>query len=1100
MTQLAKVIDITETFVPVDPQAFPENMSFTAREDYPTRGAPIVPYEGYNFMPTSYGYKSYFGTNSTLGIEALTSRCDDIFIVQSTTFENILIALCEDGIWTKVGEAAGAWTHAVTLAIPESGSHLNWTKALIGNNLYLYRQGGASYYLMSPDAILAYGASIATGVTGLTAYAIDGSGTGLVAGAYTYSVAYFNSTGALSAPCTGVVATLGASGSVQLSWTKLTAAVTYRIYRTLAGVTYYHDLAQPSLATPVRYSDANIAWTAITLPDVTTSYVSIAAYAAQTVTPTFLNMTGQIGIFKAGGRLGFFDSANSVAWSSIDILSEFTPDIQTLAGSAVFTEVKGRIVAIRPHGEGFIIYSTKSIVYVRQDVGATFQWNPVVVLSDSGIAYPHEVSVSTPDTTHYAWATTGMYEITNGTAKVIVPEITDFLKESNDPMYLKMLGGRYLTFSILDATYINGLTQFTTSSTGALSYSFPTATTVADYAAAVTLTGTDVCYNMNAIFQGQTATHQAAAEAARAVAGTPAKGSGFYQPLYTAYLSKPGAMDSDVTWVATPVATVMPNGTDANMCPSSGDGGLLSSAGSTTANHVAVAGSDAYVDGWTIERFVAVQSAIWEAEENARAAFNAAIVNRAASGSATVDSAIAVNTPADHQEATIGRYIRAAHGRHFGYNTCSFWLTRYIDEAFDLIRVKSTGVSSSTKSTSQGSFIVAAGSGGTIGAPAGVLAAMTGDITSIAQAAVDARNAAYIVENGPGAQQVHMDYAVLVGSTATAIGNDAGNNYPVGTGVAGVGVTMSCPAGYTASSSGTVAVLCTPTLSYSTTTTTNAYNRAKDVVIAPTTDTGFCVITGWKYTDVGGVTRTIAAAGGCALPTAPSLAAGTNGSSTLNGDPISNPMSNNGTFCSIPFSPVTIPAIQATPITWPTETVTYPGATFLLQNGSIGPVYPTLVGALVYDTQLKKWGKLKLNYSKLLDYSPINSSAGAIISSDVFGVRAGALLSSGTISLFDSLPADSYIKYGKIGYYRLGMTTTEEVKIGFRSPSTGILSVETSLDGRTIESLIGMAGAYTNALSFTLNGGTSGRWHNIEVRGNYDITHLQYRGTVNGRR
>src|SRR5690606_7340834 len=35
-------------------------------------------------------------------------------------------------------------------------------------------------------------------------------------------------------------------------------------------------------------------------------------------------------------------------------------------------------------------------------------------------------------------------------------------------------------------------------------------------------------------------------------------------------------------------------------------------------------------------------------------------------------------------------------------------------------------------------------------------------------------------------------------------------------------------------------------------------------------------------------------------------------------------------------------------------TITYPPSSFLLQEGSIGPVYPTIPGAIVYDTQLQK--------------------------------------------------------------------------------------------------------------------------------------------------
>src|SRR5690348_15105999 len=113
--QSAKFIDITRSFIPLDPATFPDTLHGTAREDFPEDAAKVVAYKGKNFLPTSYGYKSYFGMNSALGIDALTSRLDRILILQTSIFSNILVAMCEDGIWLKQGEEAGAWTHAITL-------------------------------------------------------------------------------------------------------------------------------------------------------------------------------------------------------------------------------------------------------------------------------------------------------------------------------------------------------------------------------------------------------------------------------------------------------------------------------------------------------------------------------------------------------------------------------------------------------------------------------------------------------------------------------------------------------------------------------------------------------------------------------------------------------------------------------------------------------------------------------------------------------------------------------------------------------------------------------------------------------------------------
>ena len=74
MTQRAQIIDITKSFLPGDPNAFVQNLINTDREDGEEKAFPVLPFEGYNFLPTPYGYKSYFGTNSKLGLSTLASR------------------------------------------------------------------------------------------------------------------------------------------------------------------------------------------------------------------------------------------------------------------------------------------------------------------------------------------------------------------------------------------------------------------------------------------------------------------------------------------------------------------------------------------------------------------------------------------------------------------------------------------------------------------------------------------------------------------------------------------------------------------------------------------------------------------------------------------------------------------------------------------------------------------------------------------------------------------------------------------------------------------------------------------------------------------
>lgn len=1051
MVQNVKVIDVDKTFVPVDPKAFPENLEYTQGEDSPFKSSPIVAYEGYNFLPTPYGYKSYFGTNQVVGIDALTSKIDMVFIIQTDTYQNIAIALCDDGIWTKAADSSGAWTHAITLTIPALGSHRQWTKCVIGNTLYMYRAGEASYWEYVPNTV--YGIPpIASPVVGLLATLLPYTGGPVAAGTYSYQIAIKNSAGVASLPSTAVSITLSAAAEVELSWTKYTPGADtygYRIYRTSGTLVQYKDVIQYSPATQSSLDD-NTGWTDITLPE--TIVLGILPITA--VIPNFLNMAGQIGIFKAGGRLGFWDSANSTAWSNLDDFSDFTPSVTTLAGSSIFLEIKGRITLCLAHGDGFIIYSTKSIIYIRRSLDSTFQWDPLVVISDGGVDFPQEVTSAISNTIHFAYTTNGLYKIEKGIPEQIITEVTDYLKDTNDPIYLDMLEGRYLILGILDPLYINGLVQFTRGIADPITYVFPGGLDTGSLPPSIDLTGTDACYTLNEIFDGKTTQQQAdAAAAATAQSAPPIKLGTFYQPVWTAYLSRAGAIDPDsIVFGPTPCATLDANGVELNFSPNTASSsGLLSNATNTTSGKTAISGTDAFIDGhWTMERFIAAQEAIWEIEESNREAYLNKILNKGSSTSKVLaDQSTCTPSAAVYDYCALGRYIKGSGGRKFGYNGCSFWLSRYISQAVDINRVR---VTQTVCNSNQQQFRYVWET----------TYPDYGTYTSLAEAAKG--HDVILIATGP------LTYTIvgLYNALRHKICADGSDLYDYGV----------CPAHFDSIY------------------TVNAYNQGTDVDIAPVVDTGVCQITGWKYTGADGNTHTINSSA-CTMSDTNLTNDGNVPLAAGSTPPIDT---QDGTVCSIPFEPVHLDGIGNPPLDWPTTTVTLPADSFLLQDGSIGPLYPTISGFLSYDLQLKKWGKAKLNYKVLLDYSPINTSAGETISSDTFGIHAGVVKVDGKLYLFDQYPLDSYIKYGKIGYYRKGFTAHEEAIAVFRTVSTGIMEVETSLEGSGIDPVCTVNIPFTDAINVNLPGKYSGKWHNISIRGNYDIQYMEFRGDITSRR
>lgn len=153
MVQKTQLIDVRKTYLPGDPNSLMENLISTRQEDGEEETVPVTCFEGYNFIPTSYGYKSFFGTNGKIDISALTSRVQFVLIYQDSTYKNWLVALAEDGIWIGNPNIADAeWVHAITLAF-DPNVYKEWTYCVIENILYMYPQGENYVYTIDGTVI-----------------------------------------------------------------------------------------------------------------------------------------------------------------------------------------------------------------------------------------------------------------------------------------------------------------------------------------------------------------------------------------------------------------------------------------------------------------------------------------------------------------------------------------------------------------------------------------------------------------------------------------------------------------------------------------------------------------------------------------------------------------------------------------------------------------------------------------------------------------------------------------------------------------------------------------------------------------------------------
>lgn len=938
-----KIIDVKRSFVPVDPNAYPENMHGTAQEDYPEERTPVVPYMGHNFLPTGYGYKSFFGTNEAMGLDTLVpNKPDRIILFQTLTFKNILIAMCDTGIWAKDTTEAGSWEQLKSYTAPGDDEFYEWYYEVIKNKLYCYRANAGEYQLIETDALETLGIT-----------------------------------------CTDIV-------------------------------------------------------------------------------PTFITPTAQLGMGKLGARLCFWDAENAIAWSSPDDLSNFTPDVLTGANVTTFYSVQGRIAGIHSHGKHAIIVASNSVVGLEVQAGDTFYVKARPILG-VGAPYFKMAAKGQPDTTLFVYTSAGIVKIEDFNPEFIIPEVYDFFKSYTAvPIYLYLLQGRFLAFEILDENLMNGVPIFSVETLPESSVDLiDLPPSLEDINQIEDLE--DICPVFSLI--NNTATTEQANQADNDIPEPYIN----KEALYTCWLSMPGTLRcEDITWGAVPCTWTGPSGKVFNQSPIGTDNYKTSFSTATETNKTKKTGEDSWTDGkWTMERFLQTQTALWKAHERSIPGFLRCVGDKAGTDSATVNGASCSASLIPQDSCYIAQYASQFSPYIFGYNVCSFWLTRYITQYTDLTTLKNTTETCLTpiETLSQWRF-----SGHDWGATS------SGYVYASATAAAAAAQAEYEAIWGGASRGAYY--------VSETISTSPGGNILSSQVRATVGGGAVCTVDRTV----TVSV-------YPKKTDVSVFNN---LAVSPSgvygNDTAFCLLTHWRYTAADGTVKTVEAST-CIAENDLWPGAGEVTRPAPIDDPRTNPLGEDGSICGKPFEkPLDID------IDWTEDNLVYPGEDFLLQQGSIAPKYPTIYGAFVYDLHLKKWGKYKEEYKLLVNYSPLNSEAIPAIDFANFGILAGSFKADGFVYIFTDEPTDSEITWGKIGYYRQGFTDIQEFRVDFKTIFTGSITVDISQDGRNLASPYTYSQDFSGVRQATVYPPYNGRWFNFTLSGKYDVNLIEVRGKKEGKR
>jgi hypothetical protein len=1011
MPQFPKIIDVSQGYFPCDPNSFPENLHYTGQEDSPVKTSPVLLYDGWNILPTAYGYRSYFGLTSKIDVTALTTRCDGLLVFQTSTYSNKIFAMCEDGLWTLSG---GTWTHSYTLSTPAPGSHLEWTWCIIENILYIYRQANTVVYKVIADGTLS------------------------------------------------------------------------------------------------------------------------------SFTPSFLTMAGQMGIFRANGRLGFWDSANSVSWSSVLDHTDFTPSLETLAGNRIFNAVIGRIVVIRAKSDGFVIYCTRRIVGVRYITTGTLLWDADAITDDIGIAYPKQSTTGITDSDQYFYGGGALYaigqynQVSKSTQLVpVFPEIVDFLRETRDPVFLEFFGGRYLYLYLIDNRYIDGMVHFEEHTVPTLSLEVLPGWdgTLADMP--LSLTQIELVQALYQVFNGNTAEQQTTKPPGGkkpiwSISTTryDANFLGIFAANYGAWgpgqLSKNNAMEYMFDGIANGdefIAKAVIEAAIDNNTKSYSDTGFYPTRASAGARAVKTVS----------EMHNVIQSQWYELNERIKGiVYN--LTNYSIQTSES-DNSIAggyyyvgdynslIASPPDLPDASLINWTTGKGPVSIYTRPGRVTVRKHLTEGYQIRKYQSyvsnlAGGMNYSGSSDPATFQFSITAGFSCSIPFsvnpyiysyGIDLSFAGLLAAYADASYRMRQnhtfLAASITGFPSTMNVYLtEGKVLAGKNLVLHTVHLEHTDPAEFAKYGKFLYQRNAKVFSYNTSTKVAapvdayIRHTYICDFYTTIYNNCLNTHVDTIFT---------ITHWAdVSDVFLAATGVYAGGpesgeycnkeGMVSFTNPSVGAGVNRYDT--GLPF--PLSYLDPYLDYPSYSIEFPALST--ISYPPYTLDLPGATFNLQDGSIGPIYPTYVGALVYDLALKKWGKFKGQFKQLIEYSPVNKVDEGIITYDNFGMDVGVLDTSGYLRLFDLNPSDSLAKWGKIGYYRAGFTRASEVIIHFRLPSTCTIKLEHSIDGRAINSDLTKETTVTSALSARFGLDVVGVWFNIVLAGQFDVQYIEFRAFPQG--
>lgn len=1130
MTQ-TRAIDTTQSMIITDANTYEPSTPVQDKDNQRIGVYPAFAYEGQNLLPTAYGYKSFFGVDAKQTADGLPDGLviHDYFVYQTSRLENVHVALTNQGIFTR-DSGDNDWAQTVVMGTPAEGTDFQWTKAVIKNVVFIYRQDQTVFHIIEEYA------DVSTGSQG--------------------------------------------------DWDGLN--------RGLTGIP--DSQSAPAGAVPSRH------------------------VGFEAITPTFINMAGQIGIFRAGSTLGFWDSEDAVAWSALANLGDFKPSTTSLANITSIAALVGKITMVLGFGKGFIIYATKSIILAEENAASAQRFRASPVFTNVGVVYPREVVAAQPDNVHFAWSTAGLLSLELGqNPQFIVPEISDYIRQTRTPVYLTFLNNRYLCLQLLDKDFIEGNVQFSAMTIDPEDLKYQPKQGQPVVVDGVYVPGNEVCFDRapagltsnteflpyivaeeyDSWFENYSADDNGLSYLTGENLGTTlnfddqglrAFGKHFNQTVLTSTERDftnnvglaPVTIDDEDALAAiaqTQIDTFLDQAGDRAEAELMSDMATLEE---TRVGLETVVQSDDFAIVYsqptgqlplrTGISAVRLESLITDDQlaliEGQLRAIDFADADRIRERKALIKE-VQEDLPGNWSELAAYELDFTLEGKTKRSENFPVRIDAGVDGKPTVFRVTPNAADTDTTATMDLHMFIkdplTASTGVDTHSVGGVSVRMkgvggsffanvnlTGDLDPINAPVFIPAGTACIEGTADTARDSFNGGYLLRGECPISASYRAWGERVISFGLGLVGTTQRFGSTDRVVESVSISVgdyadkpSSSPTVVRNTTRVVELVDPRtrtielwgdinQDAVIAQrgelTNETpyggledprGLVGGVAWRYSDreedvieypyawVNLVANSNDAGDG---PTGfrhttadLGLTQEENGvdeqAQDVNrrvqfwyvdefGNRVVDAPSNQGQVCGV-VDPIDLPPIVIPPVTRTPWTVEIPQLSWLLQNGSPAPLDPTFEAAFVFDTQLQKWGNLIHDYKLLVDYQPVaGRDTTGVISYQNFMTDAGVILPSLELAIFNDTPEVSYIRYGKYRHWPVEQTSLETVQANFREKATGYVTVQTSYNGRSLEYGASFTLQFQNKLQANLGCATIGKWHTITIGGHFDLTRI----------